>query len=501
MLKRTLIKIFQLIFAVSMLLIFGIALSKPLNNLIPERMVFFTLFWVLLYGGIWWGACIVEKKLPGLQSRMKVIVPILLVVYGVALYVVSCFLRSNLLTDYENVYEAAKNLATGQEVTNWDYFSRWYNNVGCMLMLAMLFFLGSWLPASVDLYYFVLLVNVVHAMLVIACLYYLVGKLNTKHSFASQLMLLMVGVLWIPIWANTSIFYTDQLSFGVGVFAVTLLVKGWNHRRWYLFMGAAGGLLAVGMILKVTVGTIAIAMLIIGGLLSLLWKNKEKIAVAVVIFGLVFGAFSLYCETMPYQEASYRLKIPVEYWFAIGLGENGTYSGSEEFAIRCLTAENIDVRREIARKYIVDNISNLWDAEHLIGKVRQNFGCGDMGAAGYYLYRDEKNFFWNCFSQEGKYFWKYACVSTAFFFSLLFIMGIGGVVQFVQKKELTRKDFLLLSAELAFWGQCLFLMLWEAQDKQLYNHSGWMMLSLIGALNSVTEFAERKLFRKNQKGL
>lgn len=491
-LRRGIIKLFQIVFSISMLLIFGISLSKPLNNLVPGRMVFYTLFWVILFIVIWCSACLIEKKFPGLEKKMKYLLPVILAVYGIALYIVSCLLHSEPLTDYQDVYQAALQFARGEEVTNWDYFARWYNNVGCMLGLSLLFWLGGWLPVTVDIYYFVLLINVIQVVLMIACLYYLAGKVTYRHSLAARLMILVISFMWIPIWGNTSVFYSDQLSLGAGVFGLTLLVMGWNKPRWYLYVSSAGVIFALGAVLKVTSATIVIALPVIGFLFSAIWKNKKQLIVMLVTFAVVFMGYTMFCKTLPYQEASYRLKIPTEYWLAVGLGADGTCAGNWDFVIACATANNYDERVIMAREQIAAEIDNLWDVNHLMEKVRQNFGCGDLGSAGYLIYKDNPNFLWNLFSQEGSYYWKYACVSTSQFFAVLFMLGLGGAIRIFSKRELQEKDMLSLIIQLAFWGLCLFLMLWEAQNKQLYNHSGWMLLLLVNSVDTLFNGYQRE---------
>lgn len=501
MVKEKLLKYFQITFAVSMLLIFGIALSKPLNNLVPQRMLFYTLFWVVLLCGLWYLMCFLEVKVLGLEEKMKLFLPIFLLVYGVALYIISCLLRSEPLTDYLNVYDAALHFARGEEVTNWEYFARWYNNVGGMLALSLLFFIVGWLPDGVDPYYFVLFMNVVQVVMVIACLYYLSGKGMHKHSIAAKGMILILSVLWIPIWSNTSVFYADQLSFGMGVFGVTLLVKGWKADRWPVYYGAAGAVFALGVQLKVTTATILIALTIVIFLLFNLQRYKKRIAIMAMFFTLLLAGCSLYSRTLPCQEESERLKAPIEYWFALGIVGNGTYAANEEFATRCLTAPTMKERKAVAREQIAGQIGNLVDLDHIVAKVRQNFGCGEMGASGYLVYRDDENLLWNWVSAEGKYYWKYACLSTSFFFAALLLLGMGSMVQFFHKENIRKEAALFLSAELAFWGLCLFMMLWEAQDKLMYNHSGWLMLALVYNLEWLGEKAHNGLlYFKGKKG-
>lgn len=486
-LKRTTIRIFWGIFSLSIWMILVAAITKPLNNLIPKRMAVYTLVWIALWAGVWFVLCQVEKRCKDLGKLVRVGTPIFLLLFGTVLYVVSCLLRSSLLTDYQNVYEAAYGLAMGEEITNWEYFARWNNNVGCMVILSLLFRAGKWLQGVMDLYYFVLFLNVLQVVGVVYCVCYLAGKTVKKHSAAVSLMALIMGGLWIPLWANTSIFYSDQISIGAGIFGVTLLVKGYEKKRRLLYCALAGVFFGSGVIMKATVGTILVALLIGIFLFGKLKKYWKEVVATLGTALLVTLCFSLYFQSLPYQKDVERLKAPIEYWIALGLGENGTYASSEEFAIRCLDAENVEQRREIARKQIRDHIGNLWSVEHIIGKARQNFGCGDMGAAGYLLYPENENLLWNWFSQEGQYYWKYACLSTAFFFSLLFLLGVGGLTQVFHKGDYERENFAFMVSALAFWGLCLFLMLWEAQDKQLYNHSAWMMLSLIYSLKELGE--------------
>lgn len=487
--RRNIIKLFWLIFSISMFLILGAAITKPLNNLVPQRMVLFTMVWIGFYGGLWLLFCFLERKFPGLEKRIKCCLPIYFVLFGAALFVVCCFLRSMPVTDYADVYNAAWNLAMGEEVTNWSYFARWTNNVGCMLFLSFLFSLGKCLPGDIDLYYFVLLVNVLLVVLFVLCLYYLANTFIKGHPAAVSLMVLAVCGTWIPFFANTSIFYSDQLSLGAGVFGVTLLVKGCRKHRWQIYFLAAGICFGVGITLKVTVSTVVIALAIAALLFPKLWEMKSRLLFAVIGCAVVGGAFSCYSRTLPYQEQVESLKPPVEYWFAIGLVGSGTYAESEDFAVRCLTEGNPGMRTEIVREQIRAEIHNLWDLDHIIAKTRQNFGCGDLGAAGYFLYPVEENFLWHCFSQEGTHFWRYACLTTSFFFSVLFYLGVGGLLQFFKK---TDYDMAFFVAALTFWGLCLFMMLWEAQDKFLYNHSGWMILGLLFSLNLIGERMGKK---------
>ncbi|MCM1535843.1 MAG: hypothetical protein NC126_07985 [Clostridium sp.] len=483
------IRIFWLVFSVSMLLICGIAMGKPLNNQIPIRIFFYTVIWTVFYACVWALCCFLERRISCFRKLWRYFLPAVLLLFGVGLFAVSCFLRSDPVTDYWDIYDAAQRLAAGQEVQNWEYFARWHNNVGAMLALALLFKLSSFFPFVADAYYVVLFLNVLQAIVTIACLSYLAGKGVKKHSAAASLMAVLMGITWIPIWANTSVFYSDQLSFGAAVLGLALLIRGGEresvgYRFWHT--AAAGFFFGVGFVIKATSATAVIA-LFLGMFLFGMWKKHWKRA-AVFAGGMavVILCYQGYSKALPYQKDVDRLKAPVEYWIAVGLSGAGTYSDNEEFAIRCLTAQSPEERTEIARRQIAENLSNLWNPDHIVRKVRQNFGCGDLGAAGYLLWPKNENVLWHWFSQEGNRYWTYAGITTAAFFSVLFLMGMGGVRMFFSK-EYKREDFLHFVAALAFWGLCLFLMLWEAQDKQMYNHSGFMILSVIYGLAGISD--------------
>lgn len=501
--KKIIVRIFWTVFSVSMLIILAAALSRPLNNLIPWKMAVYTLVWVAFFSVLFAVSFFAEKKFPHWESLFKKILPVWLIILGIGLFIVSACLRSGPISDYGEVYYAAYNYANGIEVENWDYFARWNNNVGYMLVLSVLFKLGSFLEGQDAAYYFVLILNVIQVLLMLRCVVYLAGKASKRHSFSYSVMALLAGTCWLPIWANTSIFYSDQLSLGAALFGVTFLVRG-NEKKadgkdkkgYSLMYAAASGLMfGIGAILKATSATLLLSLVIA---CVLFMKGREyikEISVCVLMIAVLFGGFKMYTSKMPYQENVDVLKAPVEYWFALGLRGSGTYGESEDFAIRCLTANNYEERKEIAREQIRDNIDNLWNIDHIVAKLRQNFGIGDLGAAGYLIWPENENLLWNWASQEGEYYWKYACLTTSFFFAWIFVSALGGI-RMIFKRDYGREDMPVFVMALAFWGLALFLMLWEAQDKQMYNHSGIMILTLVFSMNLLGEEVLNKCGRK-----
>jgi hypothetical protein len=236
------------------------------------------------------------------------------------------------------------------------------------------------------------------------------------------------------------------------------------------------------VLIKATSATLLIAVAAACFLFCNIREYIKGLAVSAVVFVVISGGFNLYASTLPYQENVDILKAPVEYWIALGINGNGTYASSEDFAIECLTADDYDTRKEIARREIAENIDNLRDIGHIVSKVRQNFGSGDLGAAGYLIWPEHENIIWNFVSIEGKYYWKYSCLTTSFFFAWLLTSALGGVCMSI-KRCYEKNDMFYFAFSLSFWGLALFLMLWEAQNKQMYNHSGIMIMMMVISLN------------------
>ena len=96
----------------------------------------------------------------------------------------------------------------------------------------------------------------------------------------------------------------------------------------------------------------------------------------------------------------------------------------------------------------------------------------------------ENNIIYRFFSYDGDMFWKYACVSTAYLFSIFIYGAIGALYGFIKRKE---REETITVAYIAVVGIALFLMLWEAQNKQLYNHSAWLCLSALYGTQVIQE--------------
>ncbi|MCM1101088.1 MAG: hypothetical protein NC398_06860 [Acetatifactor muris] len=493
-------------FSLCLLLILAVVIRYPRNNLIPSRMFFYMLIWVLILCGAGIIFSAVERLLyrKGLQADRisRVALACYVILYGVALYVISLALRSRPITDYQSVYETAYGLASGQVVEDWSYFSMWTNNLGALTILTACMKVGMALGFA-DPYYFVLALNVLQVMAVIVSIFYLTGRTATfglrdcgeepipdrgqdRAKVSTQWLSVFIFTLWMPVWACTNSFYTDQLSFGGSIIAAALLSWGISLRgkKKGIVIVGAGIVWGVGIAAKSTAGIWGVALIIamlLAGQIRCRWKELLSFYVSAALAVTLFSAIAV---GYPSKAEEHRLRAPVEYWLAMGLMGNGSYADNAYLVENCYRLPNVEERTEFCRRVIADNWTNLFDIKHLSDKTSVIFGQGDIAPTSHF-YAYEENLLWQWVCEDGTYYWKYACLSTGFFYAILLLMLVGTLFRVLRPK---REDIGVFVSYLTVFGIFLFLMLWEAQNKQLYNHIPWMTLAAVYGLETAKEY-------------
>lgn len=466
--------------------IFIVVVRKPQNNLIPAKMVLYMLIWVGLAWIIRMILGLFEKMLEqkgvdvkGFSVRLFII---LAVVFGIALYLVSLSLRAEPITDYESVYDTALTLAKGEIVEDWRYFAMWTNNLGALSILTFLMKLGI-MTGFADPYYFVLAVNVLQVVLVMWGIYYLAGEIR-KNNPAFQWTAMALFMLWTPIWGYSGAFYSDQLSLGGSIVGMALFCLGCKQAKWkkWLCIVLAGVLWSLGAFAKVTAWIPLVALVLV----FLFGYGFKKWIKEYVVFGLALLSLSLGLSALQRQYPSNALEeqynIPSEYWVAMGLLGNGTYAHNSQFVDTCVYMDNRQDRLNYCREIISENWMNLFDRERMEAKTLVIFGSGEIAPTSL-IFLKEESFLWDWFYWEGEYFWKYCCISTGYFFAVILLMILGSLFQLLRREE----SSITYQCYLAVFGLFAFLLLWEAQNKQLYNHIPWMTLAAVYGLERLHE--------------
>ncbi len=459
------------------LAVMAVGLSKPQHNLIPGQMMAGVLaascFFVVLY------MCMngLGKKIKFLLSDKLFVV--LAMLWGAVLVAVGVICRNSSVSflDYEICYRSAMEYATTGAVTDGMYFSVYPHNWKCVLVIASIFKMGMGFGFK-DPYYFLLIVN---ALLMEGTLFscrYLLKEFGVV-SKAARLMLLVMFGACLPLYAFAQTFYTDSASFGFGVMGIAVFHKAYYGVKskalkavWYVVSGV---LICMGYTMKVTSLIVVIAA-VMGVLITGVRKGGIKKVLPGVVFALAgLCLFSFAMEKAAMKDAWYRDKEMYEYpllsYVAMGLRHDGTYYENREFKIAMDDLTYSDEKAEFSKEYVRENIDGLWDGEHIVAKMRANYASGNLGAGDFARYSyGEDNLLNRMFNYDGDLYW-YACkYNMIFMFQIYLIMAVGALVAVLRLNRLLREKVTLIStAELTFIGYFVFLFIWEANNRQLFN--------------------------------
>lgn len=495
-------RFFYGVFSLFLIVILAVVIRHPQNNLIPSRIFIYMLIWVLILGVIRWALDLLEgilvKNGRNVDKISRIGLGCYLIVYGIGIYIVSLILQSDPVTDYDFLYHTAYKLATGQAAESWNYFSMWTNNLGSLTILTFCMRLGVCLGFS-EPYYFVLGLNVLQLMAVIGSLYYLAGRLGEK-SIARQWFAVAVFTLWLPVWACTNAFYTDQLSFGGSVMATALWVYACDLKQCGgSRIKRVGAILLAALVWSVSIvakATSAIAIVAMAVTFFLVWKKAKTFWKSSLLFLLAIllftGALSCVSDSYPSKADEYRLKMPLEYWIAMGMIGNGTYADNEDLVQGCYYSQNVEERREFCRQMIRENWKNMFRADHFVEKTAVIFASGEISPTSH-IYPRQESLLWHWVYWEGDYYWKYSCLTTAYFYAVLLLMLVGTIYRVFASCE--KESPMVFVIYLTIFGLFLFMMLWEAQNKQLYNHISWMTLAVVCGIEGVRTLLTKKTGR------
>ncbi len=456
---------FEIIYIVVMSLVFLVSLTGTQRNIEWHKELFVT---VVLFGGMMLLYVLLNKMEHWIERYEKRGLVIFLVLWSALLYSFCFVFHNEPAHDYMYICQEVQHYVSG-DVVDWSYFALFKNNFFLFLILVALtrvsLFIGLadpfpiWLLASVAL--------VVWAGI---CLYRIVRM--TGHRVVSCFMTLLFFVGFVPLWGGTYNLYTDCLSLCVGIWACYLLKRAsvWKH-SWLAIL-LAGFVWGIGAAIKATVVISLIAVFIVA-FLTKEWKKSVRLLVFVMVgFLLADTCVEFMWKQYPCSSMEEEYAAPMSYWFAVGLCGNGSHPGNPEFADACLTTLGSENKKKIVDEHVRANIQELWNPEHLIQKARYNFASGNMGLPDYNRYNT--NIMYEFFNDYGVYGGYTVMYTSGYFYAILVLGIISSVLALLRKREET--DELAVVIRMTVLGLVLFLMLFEANNRQLYNHIPWFAL-------------------------
>lgn len=467
--------VFEVGFFVVLCLIIIISLTGTQYHIAWYKEAFVTAVWLVCLTVLFFLLKRLEKWLGKYE---KIVLPIFCVLWGIALYVFSCFSRNGTSQDYQIVYGAVMNYIKGTEVAWW-YFAIWKNNYFLFLILSSLAKLSSLLGFQ-DPFYFILLFSVIMAVWGGICIYRLLEECSQSIVLRWAGLFLFVG--FIPCWGGTQYFYTDAMSICFGVWACLLTKKAFQGAgRYYWYAGVVWG---IGYAVKATVAISMLAVLAIT-LVALQWKEWKKLILLVLGgFLIVLGGVECLWHLSPSYEMEDEMAAPLEYWLALGISGEGSYVENEEFAEICIATPGREAKREVARAYIKENMKESLDLRRLSRKVRCNFATGFFGLPAFH--ERPGTFAYEFFSDWGTYGGYVAMLTTGYFYAILALGAVSCICALCGLKKGKTSQMNELVTQLTVFGLIWFLMIWEANNRQLYNHMPWF--AMMGAYGLVRLF-------------
>ncbi len=461
-------------------LIIILSITGPQNNLFPWQMAVGTVIGTAFFLFVLW----LWDKLPCERLKRNTwLYAALLVLFGVSLYIMSCIGRNSpySLEDYLQVWNGALELTEGRAFTTPFYFQTYSNNIKPMLFLSILFKISKALHFQ-DPFYFVLILSICLVLGAVWSAGILVGD-SREERRQYRIPILLMFVCTLPIWANVQAFYTDSMSFMTGVLALALIRLSFEAaHKWKaaLLLALAGISTGIGISIKVTVFIPLIAGFIVFCFCRQSLKKWGYLSVFVLFAIVSWKSVDLWAGTYDIWNISKQTSNPAINWVALGMKGNGGWNDNWDYVTYTLSLPSKAEKTKYALQYIQENYRNFWDITHLVGKTRFNFASGTFGAANYTYYAiNEHNLLYELFSPWGKYYWRASQLCFCFIFSIYTVYFLGAMAtlrHLIKRREI---PVIKAIADLSLVGIMLFLMVWEANNRQLYNQLPVIILGAV----------------------
>ncbi len=479
-------------FFVNICTILYFSIMDTQNNLPVSKMIILPIILTVLFTAF----TIAAGKIPMLMKILnyKSTFIIFIILYTLCMMYVCYASRTIPDNDHAWVYNGALYMAGVTEEGNWEYFARSYNNIPPMLYLSLQIKINQLLGFS-EPYILPVLVNILQIDIAMVCVYHLLKENCTGQN---KILLPWAGIIllacFFPTISHSQATYTDGASFCFSIAAYYLWHKSNSlekQKRKIIYCIFAGVIWGFGASIKMTVLISFIAVLcalIIEK--KLLQKCKEIVSAAVGIV-CVLLCVNIAVEQLPSAKMQDSHGLPtLSYWIGIGIQGNGGYTDNQEYSITLNTIYGMDAKEEYSRQYIKENLHQFWNASHLVGKVRHNFASGNFGASDYMRNTERDNFVFQSMSTEGRYFWRFSMIMASYFYAMLILLAvnIAGYIKKIINGTCTEMETTVI---LTIIGLMIYLMIFEANNRQLYNHLSWFVLGAALGIGKIrAELAE-----------
>ncbi|MCX4304853.1 MAG: glycosyltransferase family 39 protein [Acetatifactor sp.] len=443
-------------------------------------------------------------KLEGiLEKYQKIFLPLFLGCYALVVYVLCLRSRGIPVHDSLSVINGARYFAGLTDEMSWTYFASCPNNLMPAVYLSFLFRIAHFFGAE-DGWYFAVAVNVVMLLAALYCVFRISGRVSW-HKTASSWSGMLILAMYFPILGHTQSLYTDAFSFCFGVTAFYIWLRNQEKRvgGWRQQAGnvVAGIIWAVGMQLKMTVAISLIAVLLY---LILFRRARDIISRCGIIF-LIVAAVALgcraYADSLPTQEYKDTWALPTaSHFIAMGLIGDGGFDMYSDYFVTMTGTWGMEEKKRYIREFIWENKGNFLDPEHVHAKLRNNFAEGTMGASIFFHSAESHGLVYNCISYQGAHSWGYRVRIDGYWYMILILTSLCFLGELLSREK--EREAGRVVAMLSIAGIMCYVMLSEANNRQLYNHLPWIMIAANVGLWRLVEYTGRcsVWLRERKKG-
>ncbi len=406
----------------------------------------------------------------------RVAAPVFLAAFFVVQVALGYMMEYTPSGDNSALYNGAKMLARdGNFAAKPDYelyLSRYSNQWGFMLILTALFRLFAAVGISAFFMPLVILQAALHACGFAS----LLGMAKRICGVRGQLMQMALMAAFLPLYVAAGVLYTDTFSMPFVLLALDFALRACETKdmKTQLCMAALSGLFAmIGCQIKMTVAIVTVAAVIV---FALRMKPVRAILCGALCAGLVFagGAGVRYIMLTrvidPAMEAQHH--TPAIHWvmMSIPTGDNPYGGSTGDYGITWGMMERGATREEIMDSIYTrmkDRVYTLRYPNRLIeAALRKNSAQCD-GTMGMTEMLDDgpvrRNVVSSFVLKDGAHYRLYGAICTGVYMAALAFAWLGCL------RDIRKHDVSLALGYIAMFGVMLFLMIWEARSRYLFN--------------------------------
>ena len=480
---KTALICFYAIFSLIMIFISIVCLRFPLYYLVWWKMVIAS----IIFGGLFFGVMLLWSNLPKNKTESNKMFILAIVLEIAFIWIMAIIHGKNHLGvgDYYILYHTAEEMAEGVELTYYNYFMTYGNNTLPMLMLSAIMKISNFI--HLDIFYVLLTITTLLIILSFLSVYELT-KDNYKKYRIPMIMYLMIC---LPVYVFASTFYTDSLSFGVGIISLALLKISIEKKAKYLIPFAS--ILATwGICIKITSFIPLIGAAAAAFILNFSKKDKNEIkknkTICIIIYIatiiLLFGITKTIVSYNSVYRDSNEKSNPLISWIAMGMTENGSYAENYKFSDSINILSTKEEKKEMTIQYMKENISEALSLSHIVRKTQFNFASGMFSCFDYTCPDDNGSLLFRLLDPYSRLYGR-SCQFTFCYIIIIYLAttygSIRALVMLIKQKGKPVSDILSfprIFADITFFGIIVFLMLWEANTRQLYNQLPLLIMLL-----------------------